>query len=385
MLRIAVVAGEASGDTLAAALLEDLRTRYGEIAVEGIGGEKMQAQGCVCLFPMEKLSVMGIAEVLPRLPELLKIRSRLIQHFVSNPPDLFIGVDAPDFNLALERALKRAGIPVIHYVSPSVWAWRGYRIKKIARSVDQVLNLFPFELEIYQQNNIAASFVGHPLARQISLKPDTAGARQRLGLAPDEKIIGILPGSREREIRKLLPEFLKAAALLQRSCADVQFICGLLDERALQQSQQIRDSINVDIPLQIYTGRTHDVLEASDVLLLASGTITLEAMLFKKPMVVAYQLNPLTHLLVKSLAHVRHASLPNLLAGREIVPECLQADCKADLLARHLQNWMGDREGRAALVEEFTRLHNTLRGDSDEAAAQAVARMLASREKADGT
>lgn len=384
MLRIAVVAGEASGDSLGAMLLRDIKKRYGKISVEGVGGEKMQQEGCVSLFPMERLSIMGIAEVLSSLPALLKLRRRLTRHFNSNPPDLFIGIDAPDFNLTLERTLKRNGIPVIHYVSPSIWAWRSYRGRTIARSVDMIMCLFPFELEIYRQNNITARFVGHPLAQTIALNPDKAAARERLGLDTESTILGIFPGSREREIRTLLPAFLRTARLCEDKQAGIKFISSLRDDRAIQQCREIHEKEAPDIDLEIYRDRAHDVLEASDVVLLKSGTITLEAMLFKKPMVVAYRLNTFTYWLVKLLAHVNHASLPNLLAKREIVPECLQHDCNPELMTEHIQKWLDNEDAICALEEEFKLIHLLLRGETADAAVTALAELLENRQKSIG-
>ncbi len=379
MLRVGVVAGEASGDVLGARLLEELKEKYGEVSVTGIGGPLMQKQGCVSLFPMERLSVMGILEVVSRLPELLKIRSELSKHLLAEPPDLFIGIDAPDFNLGLEKSLRQNGIPVVHYVSPSVWAWRKYRIRKIARSVDLMLNLFPFELDIYRQNNIQARFVGHPLAEQVGMTPNRHAARERLGIDHDGLLIALMPGSREREIKQLLPKFLEAAAIIREKEQAAQFISSVLNETAASQCRHIHEQLNYSVALELYINRSHDVLEAADIVLLASGTITLEAMLFKKPMVVAYELNPLSYLVVKLLAHVEHASLPNLLAGEELVPECLQQDCRSELMADHILELWRDREQRERLEQKFAMIHQSLLPGSKDSAAGAISNFIDSR------
>ncbi len=376
MLRVGVVAGEASGDLLGARLLEDLREKYGEIKATGIAGPLMQKQGCISLFPMERLSVMGLLEVVSRLPELVKIRSELLKQFLADPPDLFIGIDAPDFNLGLEKSLRENGIPVVHYVSPSVWAWRKYRIRKISRSVDLMLNLFPFELDIYRQNNIQACFVGHPLAEQVGMTPDSQAARERLGIDHDGLLIALMPGSRDREIRKLLPRFLEAGAIIREAELDARFISSVLDKRAASQCRHIHEQFNNSLPVELFVDRSHDVLEAADIVLLASGTITLEALLFRKPMVVAYELNPLSYFLVKLLAHVEHASLPNLLAGEELVPECLQQDCRSDLMANHILEIWQDREGRERLEERFKMIHQSLLPGPGDNAATAISRFL---------
>ena len=371
--------GEASGDKLGADLIEELQLKYGEIEVSGIAGPQMLSKGCVSRFPMERLSVMGLFEVVSRLPELLKIRRELLKYFLCNPPDLFIGIDAPDFNLALESALRQNGIPVVHYVSPSVWAWRKYRINNIGKSVDLMLNLFPFELDIYQQNNIEARFVGHPLASQVKMAPDKSAARSRLGIDQDCTLIALMPGSRQREISKLFPKFLQAGALIQKAEPGVKFISSVLDEITMARCVQLNEQTNTGISLNLFKNRSHDVLEAADIILLASGTISLEALLFKKPMVVAYELNSLSYLIVKLLAHVKHASLPNLIAGEELVPECLQKDCKPELMASHVLNIWHDNEKKTALVEKFTEIHNSLIADKDKDAASAIAGFLDSR------
>ena len=377
MLRIGIVAGEASGDYLGAELIKALKEKHGDIVVEGIGGKKMQSAGCINIFPMEKLAVMGIVEVLGSFLELLGIRRQLIEHFTGNPPDIFIGIDAPDFNLGLEHSLRSLGIPTVHYVSPSVWAWRKYRIRKIASSVDLMLTLFPFELEIYEQHNIPAKSVGHPLADKINMKPDKSSARHRLGLEEEKIIIGIMPGSRKSELGRLWGPFLQTADLCFKKTSNTQFISSLLDKNSVNYCRQVQKELSLDhLPLSIYHDRAHDVLEASDVVLLTSGTVTLEAMLFKRPMVVAYKLNAFTHILVKILTYIDHASLPNLLAGRELVPECLQKECYPEKLYNNLQKWLDNPQKVTELEHEFARIHASLKIDSGALAADAVLNLL---------
>jgi lipid-A-disaccharide synthase len=380
MLRIGIVAGEASGDYLGAHLIKALKAEHGDIVIEGVGGPKMMEQGCRSIFPMDKLSVMGIVEVLGNYFELIKIRRNLLEYFSDNPPNIFIGIDAPDFNLGLEGSLHHRGILTAHYVSPSVWAWRRHRIKKIASSVDLMLTLFPFELDIYRQHNIRAECVGHPLAEQINMQPDKLAARRRLGLDQDSTIIGIMPGSRRSEMDRLLPPFLETANLCLRESADVQFISSVLDSNALDYYQQTQSGMSLqDLPLKLYQDKAHDVLEASDVLLLASGTVTLEAALFKKPMVVAYKLNPVTHFFVKMLTYIDHAALPNLLTGTEVVPECLQKECTPLQLFDHLQYWLKNPGKVSELEQKFVQIHSALRKDSGVLASKAISEMLVTK------
>jgi lipid-A-disaccharide synthase len=377
MLRIGIVAGEASGDYLGSHLIKALKAEHGEISVEGIGGDKMISEGCLSLFPMEKLSVMGLVEVLGSYLELVGIRKRLFQHFSNNPPDVFIGIDAPDFNLGLEQSLRRQGIPTVHYVSPSVWAWRRRRLNKIRESVDLMLTLFPFEIDIYRENNIEAAYVGHPLAGKIKLKPDKLAARDRLGLDKSTTIIGIMPGSRRSEMSRLLPPFLDFAKLCHVEFPKIQFVSSLLDSKSIEYCEQIQLSMSAQsLPLKIFQDKAHDVLEASDILVLASGTVTLEAMLFKKPMVVAYKLNPISHFFVKMMTYIDHAALPNLLSGKEVVPECLQNKCSADNLFGHLKRWINKPEKINELEHEFTEIHSKLKLDSGVLASRAILKLL---------
>ncbi len=381
MLRIGIVAGEASGDYLGSELIKSLRARHGQISFEGIGGKEMQAVGCRSLFPIEKLSVMGLVEVLGSLVELLRIRKKLVQHFLTNPPDVFIGIDAPDFNLGLEYQLRRRGITTVHYVSPSVWAWRQYRLRKIARSVDLMLTLFPFEVEVYRRHSIKAEFAGHPLASKISMQADKKAARQRLGLEAEQFIIGLMPGSRKSEFKRLWPVFLQTAALCLTENKSIHFICNTINDASGKYCKElIEKTYSGSLPVTMYQERSHDVLEACDLLLLASGTITLEAMLFKKPMVVAYKLNPLSHWLVKSMTYIEHAALPNILAGREVVPECLQDEFYPEKLFEKLKLWMEKPDSVISLEKEFAEIHKSLLTDSESLAAKAVSELIGQSE-----
>ena len=377
MLRIGIVAGEASGDYLGSELIKSLLAKHGSVTFEGIGGNEMQAAGCRSLYPIEKLSVMGFVEVLSSLAELLSIRKKLIQHFLTNPPDVFVGIDAPDFNLGLECQLRKKGIKTVHYVSPSVWAWRQHRIRKISKSVDLMLALFPFETEVYRQHGVKAEFAGHPLANRINMRPDKKAARARLGLSSDQYIIGLMPGSRRSEIQKLWPVFLQTASLCLNENDSIHFIGSMINEDSSKLCEELSNKSQLKtLPLTMYQGRAHDVLEASDILLLASGTITLEAMLFKKPMVVAYKLNPLSHCLVKSLTYIEHAALPNILAGKEVVPECLQDKCYPENLFEKLKFWMDKPEAIIALEKEFADIHKSLQTGAESLAAKAVSELI---------
>ena len=372
-MRIGIVAGEASGDNLGAELIRGLQASNEDIHCEGIAGDAMQAAGCKSLYPIEKLSVMGFTEVLGSFTELYLQRRRLIKHFLAHPPDLFIGIDAPDFNLEIEYQLKKHGIPTVHYVSPSVWAWRRYRLNKIRKSVSLMLTLFPFETDFYSENGIKAEFVGHPLAASINMEPDPMAARQRLGLNTNRITIGIMPGSRYSELSKLWPEFLKTADLCRQENDNLQFITSLLTNEKAEQCKGVKERMGYSaLPMNVFVNRAHDVLEASDILLLASGTITLEAMLFKKPMVVAYKLNQLSYWLVKYLSYIDHAALPNILAGRLVVPECLQGECDPENMSKKLLEWLRSDDTKNDLRETFRAMHDTLLAKTGQTAAAAV-------------
>jgi len=375
MPRIGIVAGEPSGDQLGAELVQALRGKFPGLEVEGIGGPRLQAAGCRSLFPMERLSVMGLVEVLGRYVELRRIRAELAEHFLRNPPDVFIGVDAPDFNLGLERRLRAAGIRTVHYVSPSVWAWRRWRLRGIARSVDLMLALFPFEERFYRNAGIPVACVGHPLADRIPPAPDRAAARARLGLDPAVRVVALLPGSRRSELERLAAPFLSAAMEIHGQRPQTVFVCSPLDESAAAFCRGIRGC--EALPVAFFPGRSHDVLEACDVALVASGTVTLEAMLFKRPMVVAYRMNPLTFAILRALVKVKFAALPNLLAGEALVPEYLQDDCTPGHLAEAVLRCLDDEAATARLQSRFSELHAELRRGASARSAEAVGGLLA--------
>ena len=357
MLRIGIVAGEASGDLLGAQLIRDLKEKYSDVEVVGIGGKHLIENGCQSLFDMERLSVMGIFEVLARYCELLGIRRKLTKYFIENPPDIFIGIDAPDFNLTLEENLRSQGIRTVHYVSPSVWAWRESRLKKISRAVDLMLVLFPFELPYYEKNNITVRFIGHPLANQLNKTTDKNSVREVLGLPSDKIIIALMPGSRKSELNQHSQIFLKTALWCQERHDNLHFVANMVDEQTEVMFNKVINETSPDLPITIFTNDSRRVMEASDLLLLASGTITLEAMLLKKPMVVAYRVSWLTYQIFSRLIHAPYVALPNLLADKLLVPECLQYDCTPEKLGSELSAWLNDESAVEKLKHEFDVIH----------------------------
>ena len=372
MFRIGIVAGEASGDLLGAKLIQDLKKKYSDIEVVGIGGKHLIENGCQSLFDMERLSVMGIFEVLARYCELLGIRRKLTKYFIENPPDIFIGIDAPDFNLTLEENLRSQGIRTVHYVSPSVWAWRESRLKKISRAVDLMLVLFPFELPYYEKNNITARFVGHPLATQLNETPDKNGVREVLDLPRDKVIIALMPGSRKSEINQHSSIFLETALWCQERHDNLHFVANMVDEQAREIFSKAINEICPDLPITIFTGDSRLPMEASDLLLLASGTITLEAMFLKKPMVVAYRVSWLTYQIFSRLIHAPYAALPNLLADKLLVPECLQNDCTPEKLGAELSAWLNDESAVEKLKHEFDVIHQGMVQQKRHSAVDAI-------------
>lgn len=375
-MRIGIVAGETSGDLLAANLMQALQAQVPGVEFEGIAGPRMQQQGCRVFYPSEKLAVMGLTEVLGRLPALLSIRRDVARRFSAAPPDLFIGVDAPDFNLALERKLKARGIPTVHFISPSVWAWRQYRVKKIARSTDLMLCLFPFEEQFYAQHGVAARYIGHPLADMIPLDTDMRAARAKLDLEPTGEIVAILPGSRSMEVQNLGPEFVRTAAWILQRRPGTRFITPVASAKTRALFHEILAQYRGELPLMLIDGRSHDVMAAADVVLLASGTAALEAMLLKKPMVVAYRVSKLSAFLLRRMIKVPYYSLPNLLAGKKIIDEFVQEDVHADQLGRHLLGYLEEPERTQALQVRFCEIHMQLRRDAAAQAADAVLKLI---------
>jgi lipid-A-disaccharide synthase len=367
LMRVALVAGEASGDILGAGLMQALKAQYPQIEFIGVGGPLMQAQGLNSYFPMERLSVMGLVEVLGRLPELLARRKRLINTLIEAKPDVFIGIDAPDFNLTLELKLRQAGIKTVHYVSPSVWAWRQKRVLKIREACDLMLTLFPFEAQFYQDHQVPVRFVGHPLADTIPQQADRAAARDALNLAQDQPVVALMPGSRGGEVSRLGSLFLDAAVRLRTLRPGIQFVlpCSSPERRA-QLEQML---VGRDLPLTLLNGRSHEALAACDAVLIASGTATLEALLYKRPMVVAYKVAPLTYRILKRLVTSAYISLPNLLAERLLVPEMIQDAATPEALAQLLAPLL---DGGEVQTEGFDVIHRALRRDASVQAAQAV-------------
>lgn len=371
-LRIGIVAGEVSGDAIAAGLIAAIRERVPDAVFEGVAGPRMQAAGCVSLLPMERLSVMGLTEVLTHLPGLLAMRRTLRRHFLAQPPDLFVGVDAPDFNLGLERALKRAGIRTLHYVSPSVWAWRRYRVRKIAASVDCMLTLFPFEARFYHEQQVPARFVGHPLADLIADDIDRDAARERLGIVPAGPLVALLPGSRVSELRRLARPFLEAAAWCLERRADLEFVVPLASDSCRAVFEAALAECGATLPVTLLAGQGLEAMAAADAVVLASGTAALECMLLKRPMVVAYRLSALSYRLARLLVRTPFYSLPNLLAGRPLVTELIQHEASAENLGREVLELLGNPARVQQLTDAFAVLHAELRRDASHGAAQAV-------------
>jgi len=386
--RFVLVAGESSGDLLGARLIASLRARFPDASFGGVGGPQMAAAGLDQWYPAERLSVMGLVEVLRHLPGLLAVRRAVYKRTLQQSPDVFIGIDAPDFNLGLERRLKQHGIRTAHYVSPSVWAWRESRAAKIGRSADRVLCLFPIEPPIYARHGVDARFVGHPLADMFPLEPDKPAARKKLGLPPDVPVLALLPGSRLGEIKRLSADFLGAAALLRHEFPTLQIVAPMatpacraafeqfLSDPALSALSSQPSALSC---LRIIDGNAHTAMIAADAVLLASGTAALEAMLAKRPMVVAYRVAWLTHALVKMFGLLRTSvySLPNILAGRQIVPELMQDACTPAAIAAALAPALRTRAADADTVAEFTRLHLSLRAQPAQDAGSAISDLLA--------
>lgn len=375
-LCIALVAGEASGDTLGAGLIRALKEIHPDAQFIGIGGPRMQAEGLVTQVPMERLSVMGLVEILGRLRELLRIRRELVDFLKQRRPDVFIGIDAPDFTLGVERQLREAGIPTVHYVSPSVWAWRQKRVLGIRQSTDLMLTLFPFEEAVYREHGVAVRCVGHTLADRIPLQPDRSAARQALGLSENAQVVALMPGSRNGELRKLGLLFLQTAHWCLQRNPDLQFILPCANPERRQQMEAILAASGLQLPLQLLDGQGHEALAACDAVLIASGTATLEAMLFKRPMVVAYRMAPLTFKILKRLVKVGHVALPNLLAGREVAPEFLQDDATPEAMGQALLARLGPTPEREQTEAVFMELHRMLRRDADRTAAAAITELL---------
>ena len=370
-----MVAGEASGDLLAGLLLAGLRERWPALRAQGIGGPRMAAQGFEAWWPHHKLSVFGYVDALLHLREIIGIRRQLARRLLANPPALFIGVDAPDFNFGLEAQLRVAGIKTVHFVCPSIWAWRAERVKRIARSVDHVLCLFPFEPALLKAHGIDATYVGHPLADAIALEPPKAASRAALGIAADEVVVALLPGSRRSEIRFIAQPLLQAAVLMQQARPGLRFVMpvapglkALIEALVRRYGQELR--------LQLLDGRSHEALAACDVTLVASGTATLEAALFKRPMVIAYRMHWLNWLRMRTRRLQPWVGLPNVLAGEFLVPELLQDQCTPQALAKEALAWLDDPVRSQAVQARFMEIHLQLRCNTAKLVTDAITKII---------
>ncbi len=385
--RVYLVAGELSGDILGAGLMRELKARHPGVEFRGIGGPRMQAEGMESRFPLETLAVMGLVEVLKHLPELIRVRRTLKAEALAWQPDIMLGIDAPDFNLGLERQLREAGITTAHYVSPSVWAWRQGRVKGIAKSVDGMLTLLPFEAAFYREHRVPVAFVGHPLADEMALENDRAATRQALDLAPDSQVLALLPGSRANEVRFLGDTFLNAAEqLCQRHPALQVVIPAATADRRREISALLASYPLLAERITLLEGQAREAMVASDVVLLASGTAALEAMLCHRSMLVAYKMAPITHWLAKRMVKTQWVSLPNLIAQETLVPELIQEAASPQAIADQLSAMLADETGRQGLETRFAEMHVTLQRNASRRAAEAISLLAAgqSLESVDG-
>lgn len=373
MPKIAMVAGEASGDLLGAHLITALKKQRHDLSFFGIAGPSMMREGAETRFDMEQLSVRGYFEVIKRLPTLLKLRKSLLNQIVAENPDVFIGIDAPDFNFWLEKKLKKKGIPTIHYVSPSIWAWRGRRIHKIKRAVSHMLALFPFEPLLYEAVNVPVTFIGHPLADEVALKPSKKAAREMLKLDPQAFTIALLPGSRQSEVNRHAELFIETAALITRDYPDARFLVPLVTRETRAIFEKVLEARGYqDIPIQLLFGHAHDAMEASDFVLVASGTATLEAALLKRPMIITYRMSRLSWFVLKRMQYLPYVGLPNVLAKRFIVPELLQDDATPEKITETMREMLTDKARLKDIKETFTNIHRTLKQNAAKQAADIV-------------
>jgi lipid-A-disaccharide synthase len=382
-IRIALIAGEASGDLLGAHLLKALAASLGDFEAYGVGGPRMQSEGMQSWYPMEWFAVRGYVEVVKSLPRLIRVRREIKRRLLQDPPDLFIGIDAPDFNLQLERALRAQGIETVHYVSPSIWAWRGERIHQIKRSASKVLALFPFEKPIYEQAGVPVQYVGHPLADEIPEFPDRAAAREQMRLSPRRTVVALLPGSRQSEVRLMGELFVATAKKLVEQNADIQFLVPLVSrETRMIFEEAIYRQQGEQLPITVLFGHAQVAMTAADVVLAASGTVTLEAALLKRPMVISYRVSRLSAWLMRRKGYLPYVGLPNILAGEFIVPEFLQEEATPDNLAQALGNLIVDKNVRGRLEEKFLAIHRTLRQGTAARAVEAILPLLGSHSQA---
>jgi lipid-A-disaccharide synthase len=384
-MRFGIVVGEASGDLLGAGLIAEIKRQYPDATFEGIAGPLMKKLGARSLYPMERLAVMGIVEILGRYRELSSIRKNLINHFCKNPPDVFIGVDAPEFNIHMAQKLREAGIKTVQYVSPQVWAWRQHRVKKIAKAVDLMLTLFPFEEEFYASHSVAVRCVGHPLADAVPMHPDKAAARENLKIPQDKEVVALLPGSRGVEVHYLAEVFIQAAQWCLDRRPNLFFVAPLANESRRKQFEQALYRKGSTLPVKLLTGNSREVMTAADVVVLASGTATLEGLLLKKPMVVAYKLSGMSYFIFKFLSQVSHYALPNLLAGKPLVPELIQHNATPEKIGREVLDYFHNPEKVANLQKEFGAIHDSLRKNASHQAADAVIRLAQDKNKHNAT
>jgi lipid-A-disaccharide synthase len=376
-MNIAIVAGEASGDLLGSGMIRTLRRQRPDLVFSGIGGPRMEAAGMQVLFPMEKLAVRGYVEVIRSLREILAIRRALLRSLRAHKPALYIGIDAPDFNLGVERKLRACGVPTVHYVSPAIWAWRGERIRQIRQAVSKMLTLFPFEAPLYERAGVAAAYVGHPLADMLHDYPSRETVREQLRLHADVPVVALLPGSRQSEIELMAESFIGAARRIADALPGTRFLVPLAsrETRALFETALHRHDA-AELPVTVMFGHAHDAMATADVVLAASGTATLEAALLMRPMVVAYRVSKLTARMVRRRGRVPYVALPNILAGEFIVPEFLQEDATAENLAQAVLNVLRDRTVRERVVRRFETIAGTLRQDNAARVADAILPML---------
>lgn len=374
MTSVGLIAGEASGDLLGAELIKALKSRNSTLQFDGIAGPRMIAAGASALASSERLSVNGYVEVLRHLPDLLRLRREVVRHFLRHRPKVFVGIDAPDFNFGVEEKLKAAGIPTVHFVSPSIWAWRGERIHRIKQAVSHMLVVFPFEAEIYEQAGIPVTYVGHPLADRLPLEPDVAGAREKLRLEPTGPVIALLPGSRQGEVKRLAPILLQAAKIILQSKPSARFVMPAATDSL--KSVLLAMAQASSLPVKVLDGQSHEAMTAADAVVLASGTATLEAALLKKPMVITYRVPAITYWLAKGKLYLPWVGLPNILLKRFAVPELLQHDATPERIAQATLDWLNAPEKCTALAAEFRRLHETLRCQASERIAEALQAFL---------
>ncbi len=377
-MRIGIVANEVSGDLLGGALITALHKIDPTIKFEGVAGKCMLEAGCETLYPIETFSVMGFVEPLKHLPELICIRRQLVKHFTNNPPDLFIGIDAPDFNLGLELKLHKAGIKTVHFVSPTVWAWRSGRTKKIRKAVDLLLTLFPFETDFLLKRGVNAQYVGHPMAENIPFKSDRAAARQRLSLPVDNPMIALLPGSRLSEVNALSSDFLHTAERLLQQKPNLQFIVPLVNQSVRTAFESQLKQTGLELPITLIDGKARDVIQSADVVLTASGTATMETLLLKRPMVVAYRVHWLSYFIgiTLGLVKTKFIAMSNLLADEELAPEFLQKRCDPILLSEAILQFLNEPQKVAEIEQRYTEIHHELKQDTGRQAAEAVLALI---------